>query len=134
LIIYNPASGKQSNLIPLIETRLKLECIPFELLATRKKNDTYFYAKNADFSKYSMLVSVGGDGSYHEVVNGMLARTDMKKLPIAMLPNGSGNDTCSAIGIKSLDQGLDYIASAEVIALDTVRCLIDYDNFEDIPT
>jgi hypothetical protein len=34
LIIYNPNSGKKSNLIPSIEARLKLEKIPYELMQT----------------------------------------------------------------------------------------------------
>lgn len=78
-------------------------------------------------------MAAGGDGSYHEVVNGMLARPDKLKLPIAMLPNGSGNDTCSSIGVKTLDDALNYIVNAEVIALDTVKCLIDYDHENMIP-
>jgi hypothetical protein len=45
LIIYNPVSGKKTNLVPLIETRLKLEKIPYEQLATKKRHDTYFFAK-----------------------------------------------------------------------------------------
>jgi diacylglycerol kinase family enzyme len=76
LIIYNPASGKNLNLVPLIESRLNKENIPFELKKTEKRNDTYYFAKTLDLSKYSMLVAAGGDGSYHEVVNGMLARAD----------------------------------------------------------
>lgn len=31
LIIYNPASGRHLNLVPLIEDRLKKENIPYEL-------------------------------------------------------------------------------------------------------
>jgi diacylglycerol kinase family enzyme len=133
LIIYNPVSGKKTNLVPLIETRLKLEKIPYELLPTQKRHDTYFFAKEIDLSKYSLLVAAGGDGSYHEVVNGMLARPDNFKLPIAMLPNGSGNDTCASIGVKTLDDALNYIVNAEVIPLDTVKCLIDYDHENLIP-
>jgi diacylglycerol kinase family enzyme len=83
----------------LILTTLKLKKISYELLETKKKHDTYHFAKNADYTKYSMLVSVGGDGSYHEVVNGMLARPDKAKLPVSLLPNGSGNDTSRSIGI-----------------------------------
>ena len=79
-----------------------------------------------------MLVAAGGDGSYHEVVNGMLARHDKIKIPIGMLPNGSGNDTCTSLGILSLDHALNYIVNGEVLAIDTVRCLIDHDKFEDI--
>ena len=50
-----------------------------------------------------------------------------------MLPNGSGNDTCTSIGVLTLNDALDYIVNGEVIALDTVRCLIDYDKLEDVP-
>ena len=114
----------------MIETRLKMEKIPYELKPTKKRHDTYFYAKEADLSKYSLLVAAGGDGSYHEVVNGMLARPDKAKLPVAMLPNGSGNDTCTSMGVKNLDDALNYIVNAEVIALDTVRCLIDFDEYD----
>lgn len=46
-----------------------------------------------DIDKYSALIAVGGDGTFHEVVNGLLHRPDKKRLPIAFLPNGSGNDT-----------------------------------------
>ena len=79
-----------------------------------------------------MLVAAGGDGSYHEVVNGMLARSDKKKVPIGMIPNGSGNDTCSSLGVMNLEDALNYIVNAEVLAIDTVRCLIDHDEYEKI--
>lgn len=130
LIIYNPSSGRSANILPLILTTLKLNKISYELLETKQKNDTYFFAKDADLTKYSMLVSVGGDGSYHEVVNGMLARPDKLKIPVSLLPNGSGNDTCRSIGIKNLDDALDYLIKGEVIALDTIRCMIDCDSFD----
>ena len=58
-----------------------------------------------------MLVAAGGDGTYHEVINGMLARRDGKKIPIGMIPNGSGNDTCRSIGAGQLDQALDYLCA-----------------------
>lgn len=117
----------------MIELRLNKESVPFVLLPTKKSGDTYNFAKDANFDNYSLLVAAGGDGTYHEVVNGMLARKDGKKLPVAMLPNGSGNDTCSSIGVRTLDDALDYIVNAEVIALDTIQVLIDYEKKEDIP-
>ncbi len=130
LIIYNPRSGTHANLVPLIEARLNKEKVPFEFKRTGKARDTYFFAKEIDLDLYSMLVAAGGDGSYHEVVNGMLARPDKKKIPIGLIPNGSGNDTCSAIGVMNLEDALNYIVNAEVLPIDTVRCLIDHDEFE----
>ena len=35
LIIYNPHSGKKTNLVPMIEARLTKEGIPFEFMPTR---------------------------------------------------------------------------------------------------
>jgi len=58
---------------------------------------------NLDYSNYSALITVGGDGTIHEVVNGMMFRKDGRKLPIAFVPNGSGNDTCHSLGIKSIE-------------------------------
>ena len=58
-----------------------------------------------------MLGVCGGDGSYHEVVNGMLNREDKVKIPVAFLPNGSGNDLCRALGQMTLEQALNNIVS-----------------------
>ena len=58
----------------------------------------------------------------------MLARTDEKKLPVALLPNGGESDICFSLGIMSLDEALDTIVKAECIPIDTVRVLIDKDS------
>ena len=57
-------------------------------------------AKEIDFSEHSAVVAVGGDGTLHEVINGVLQRTDGQRLPIAFVPNGSGNDLVKCFGIK----------------------------------
>ena len=132
-IIYNPASGKSVNLRPLIEKRLNQEKVPFEFLNTEKYFDTFRYTKDLDIDKYSVLCAAGGDGTYHEVINGMLAREDKRKIPIAVIPNGSGNDLCSSIGIWTLDHALDYIVKGECIALDTIRCLYDHETEDSVP-
>lgn len=42
------------------------------------------------------IVVVGGDGTIHEVINGLLR----KDLPIGFIPGGSGNDSARGIGIS----------------------------------
>ena len=102
-MIYNPNSGKKTNLVPMLEQRFNQEGVPFELMPTRQALDTYRFARELNIDEYSVIACCGGDGSYHETVNGMLNRPDGKKLPVAFLPNGSGNDLCRALGILSLD-------------------------------
>ena len=48
-------------------------------------------AGGLDFSMYDGLLVLGGDGTLHEVVNGILKRADGKTLPVGLLPAGSGN-------------------------------------------
>jgi diacylglycerol kinase family enzyme len=112
---------------------LNNEKIAFEFLETQKYFDTFNFAKDLDIDKYSVLCATGGDGTYHEVINGMLARDDKRKIPIALLPNGSGNDLCSSIGIWSLDHALDYICKGECTALDTIRVLLDHESEDSLP-
>ena len=102
-------------------------------MATRKAFDSFVYANEIDYDKYSALVSVGGDGTIHEVVNGMMARVDGKKLPIGMIGNGSGNCTMKALGIKDVNDGLDYIVAATCIKNDVYKVLIDHEKDEGIP-
>ena len=71
--------------------------------------DAWRIVQDMNFEEHSALVAVGGDGTIHEVVNGMMFRKDKKRIPIAMIPNGSGNDTCKSIGINSIDKALLHI-------------------------
>lgn len=58
----------------------------------------------------------------------MLLRKDKQRLPVAVLPNGSGDDFSGSLGIDSIERGLQYIIRGEIIKVDTVKCLIDCDD------
>jgi len=48
-----------------------------------------------------VVVVAGGDGTLHEVVNGLMRRPPSARPSIAILPMGSGNDTARALGISA---------------------------------
>ena len=86
-----------------------------------------------DIEKYSALAAVGGDGTFHEVVNGMLHRKDKRKLPIAFIGNGSGNDTCIQFGSNNIATALDFIVKGNLIKYDVAKVLLDYEDENQIP-
>ena len=86
-----------------------------------------------DLKEFSALIAVGGDGTYHEVVNGMLHRADKVRIPVGFIPNGSGNDTLRALGVTDIAKALDYIVKGEIIKFDLVKVLMDYEHEDDIP-
>ena len=46
------------------------------------------------------VIVVGGDGTIHEAINGMLTREDSQQVPIGVLPAGTGNSLCHDLGFQ----------------------------------
>ena len=132
-IIYNPNSGKKRDLLPLIKLRLEQSNVPFEILLSLRAFMTWELAHDLEMDRYSALVAVGGDGTYHEVVNGMMHRKDGRQMPVAFIPNGSGNDTLRGLEVFDLDKAMDYIIKGDIIKIDQSRLVIDYERESDVP-
>lgn len=108
--IYNPGAGKHQDQTSKIAKELEKLNIKYEFLQTKGRNHAIEIVNNMDFDEYSAIVCIGGDGTIHEVVNGMMYRKDKRRLPLAFLPNGTGNDLCLSLSLNSIDSGLKYIA------------------------
>jgi diacylglycerol kinase family enzyme len=133
VVIYNPVSGKKKDFVPMITARLKEANISCEFMPTKQNLDPLNFARTIDLDKYSVLVACGGDGTMHEIVNGLLMREDKKQIPISFLPNGSGDDLCSSLGIMSMDIALGYLCKGEAIKIDTVRVMLDHTSEDTLP-
>lgn len=55
-------------------------------------------ANSLDFAGYDGFCAIGGDGTMHEVVNGMLSRSDGERLPIGLIAGGTGNSFLRDMG------------------------------------
>ena len=126
-IVYNPTSGKRLNIRGRVEERLTANGVACQFFETERYMHAWELAGGEiDFSQFSALVAVGGDGTLHEVINGMLQRADGQKLPISFIPNGSGNDLVGCLGIKDIDQALDWLVKGDIIKMDVNKVLLDY--------
>jgi YegS/Rv2252/BmrU family lipid kinase len=95
-VIVNPAAGagKTGKLWPRIMSLFKAHGLRFEHVITEAPGHAVELAKTAAKKGYDMVVSVGGDGTIHEIVNGLYA---------------SGNINDNLLGIVSTGTGSDYI-------------------------
>ncbi len=57
-------------------------------------------ARQAGEDGYEMVVAMGGDGTIHEVVNGLMQLPPERRPRLGVVPVGSGNDFAYAIGIS----------------------------------
>ena len=95
-IIVNPAAGagKTAKKWPQIMTLLKSLGLDFEHDVTEAPGHAIELAKSAAKKGYEIVVSVGGDGTLHEIVNGL---------------HEAGATTDVAVGIVNTGTGADYI-------------------------
>ncbi|KAI6647195.1 Sphingosine kinase 2 [Oopsacas minuta] len=65
-----------------------------DVVRTEYKGHALELIKNYDLTTLQGIVCVGGDGTVHEVINGLMRRPDWRnaiKMPICPIPCGSGN-------------------------------------------
>ena len=68
-----------------------------DLLCTTRTRHACDLASSID-ERSDILLVAGGDGTLHEVIDGMMQRPVESRPPILLIPLGSGNDTARMIG------------------------------------
>ena len=93
LLVYNPLAGhgRAGKMLLQVETALNENGIEFDLQLTDYPEHGIEIVKNADLSKYDGIVAAGGDGTLYEVINGYYQNPGARKVPIGILPIGTGN-------------------------------------------
>lgn len=86
-----------------------------------------------DVTAHSAFILVGTDLEFNSGINGMLARTDGKKLPVGFIPVSAQSDICCSLGNPTVDHALDYICRGETIEIDTIKVMIDTYENEELP-
>ena len=76
--------------------------------------------KEADLKKYDGLIAAGGDGTLFEVINGYYKNSSKKKIPIGILPVGTGNAFARDLNLETKDweRAIDIIAAGQVRKVD----------------
>ena len=95
-IIVNPASGggAAERRWPQVEQVLQTLGIAYSVHFTERRGHAMRLVDDAVLKGHRYLLGVGGDGTNHEIVNGILQQTPVPSSEIyyALLPIGTGND------------------------------------------
>ncbi len=76
-------------------------------------------ARQAGEHGYERIIAMGGDGTVHEVVNGIMQLPEGRRPVLGVVPVGSGNDFAHAIGIPlQSDHALACALSGQPSAVD----------------
>jgi diacylglycerol kinase (ATP) len=121
-LIYNPSSGRELIKRHLPEILEKLEKAGYETSchATTGAGDATEAARTAVERQYDVVIAAGGDGTIHEVVNGLAEQEYRPKLGI--IPAGTTNDFARALQIpRDIGTAVDIIIQGDLIPVDIGR-------------
>ena len=84
IITVNPRGGTKKGLAILEKVLPVFESAhdTVKIIETEYAGHARDLASELDYDSYDGFCCIGGDGTMHEVINGMMTRTDDRKLPI----------------------------------------------------
>jgi|GEM_PF-475919 len=128
LLLYNPVSGKGKfkQKIAKIEAIFSAYGQTLDIYESKFQGDLI----NVSYNKakdYDVFLVAGGDGTLHEVLNGVM-REDFDKRPcISILPYGTANDSAAILGItKNLKKTIVRTLIEKPILVDINRANAHY--------
>jgi YegS/Rv2252/BmrU family lipid kinase len=94
LAIVNPAAGggKSAKLAGPALARLREKGLNVDVIASTGPGHALLLAREAYAQGYRRFLAVGGDGTAHEILNGVFARNpNAERISLGFLPLGTGN-------------------------------------------
>lgn len=126
MVIYNPSSGREmaaNKVFQACKYVMEKNDIEVTFYATKKKNDAMTAATKACDEEYDLIIVCGGDGTVHEVVNGIM--NSEKKTKLAILPAGTSNDFAEQLCIPSTSEEFANLLLSPKFEPIDVGCLGD---------
>lgn len=123
LAIVNPRGGARQGLTALEQMRQALQAAGAALdsLVTEHPTHAGELALETDLSPYDCLCVVGGDGTVHSVVNGLMRRDARPEIPIALAPAGTGNTLHQDLHCSTVERTIDAILARRTRWMDLVE-------------
>ncbi|KAL0029421.1 hypothetical protein WJX77_006321 [Trebouxia sp. C0004] len=129
-VIINPKSGQGRSKAmfqsPDIQNVFKAAGLSLSVWETNRRGHATEIVKQLDLAACDVLVTVGGDGTVHEALQGLLGRPDWQeaaKLPFGMLPTGSGNALAANTGMWDVVTAAYAICKGRTRSIDIVSML-----------
>ncbi len=134
-VIINPTSGNNAATKNWenIYNELKSQGFNFEFKFTEYKNHSIKLVQNAINKGFTKFICVGGDGTLHNIVNGVLKTKSnlIANVIIGIIPIGTGNDWVKTYAISNnIKEAVLTIKNKKIFKQDIGRIYIESENKE----
>ncbi len=125
LVIYNKnaGGGKASAYVEEIRNLFLKYNINAEIKFTEYNEHAIKIIKEADLTKFDSIVTVGGDGTFYESLNGYFQNENKVDINFGVLPVGTGNSLARDIYDKeyTLDEYVEIINKSKTKPFDIAK-------------
>jgi YegS/Rv2252/BmrU family lipid kinase len=122
--IVNPAAGggRSAKLAGPALTRLREKKLPVDIFTSTGPGHAAQLAREAYDQGYRRFLAVGGDGTAHEILNGVFAgRSSVERVALGFLPFGTGNSFLRDFAKDGAAASLQALAENRTRAVDLLR-------------
>jgi len=120
MLVYNPNAGKRQAkriLEEMVLPGLQRRGIECTTIATESVGHARHLGMTLPLADFQAVVTLGGDGTFHELVNGMFSREDGKQIPVSLIPLGTGNGLSATLRQNIRRQGEEVSVWSEMDAI-----------------
>jgi len=128
IITVNPHGGKKlgPRLLNRVKPLFEAKGIELFVVETTFAGHAKELANQLNITEYDGFIGIGGDGTLHEIINGMLSRHDGRKIPIGIIPGGSGNSYMHDLNLTDPLKAARAIINGKTRALDTAKVEVNH--------
>lgn len=135
LVVVNvfAASRKAGSVWKRAAVMLEEAGVPYKAMFTGGVDNAIAISRKAAARGYRKFVAVGGDGTVHDVLNGIAeyvysseaSGVSLSEFTLGVLPVGSGNDWVKSTGVpRKLEEAVAVLAAGHTAMQDVVRVSI----------
>src|SRR5437868_1074343 len=124
LAIVNPAAGggKSAKLAGPALAGLRENELHIDVIASTGPGHAVQLAREAYTQGYRKFLAVGGDGTAHEILNGVFAnRPNPERIALGLLPLGTGNSFLRDFTDNGTEASLEALVANQTRPVDLIR-------------
>ncbi len=122
--IVNPAAGggRSAKLAGPALTRLREKGLRIDVIASTGQGHAVQLAREAYDQGYRHFLAVGGDGTAHEILNGVFARRPaVERIALGFLPMGTGNSFLRDFAKEGAVASLEALVEGRTRSVDLLK-------------
>lgn len=131
LLVGNPTAqtGRAAKWIERARRELTAVGIDHVFMPTEPHGKTVAnVARHIDAHGTTLVIAMGGDGTFAEVAKGILAAKDYRAVNMGLLPLGTANDQGKSVGIRAgaraIDDNIQILRDGGVVKMDAGRLTV----------